>query len=108
MLTKVRVEERTIRIAMAAGTERSVTFPSPIAQVVSFAMAVAVRLETDPYVLRDRNVFGVTDSTASVWRVDAGAAGTVCTGLRAVGERLVAMLDDGREVAVDPMTGKLL
>ncbi len=108
MLTKVRVEGRTIRIAMASGTERTVTFPSPIAQLVGFAQAVAVRLEPDPYILKDRNVFGVTDNTASVWRVDSVIAGAVCTSLAAAGERLVAALDDGREVAVDPMTGRLL
>ena len=108
MLTKVKVEERTIRMQTGAGVERSVTFPTPIAQAVGFAEVVAVRLEPDPYVLQDRNVFGVPAAVSEVWRVDAGLAGTVCTMLSAAEGRLVASLDDGRDVLVDPATGKLL
>ncbi len=108
MLAKVQVQERTIRVALPEGTERTVTFPTAIAQVVGFREVVAVRCEPDAYTMRDRNVFGVTDVSGEVWRVDARIAGSVCTEIAAQAERLVASLSDGRVVALDPMTGKLL
>ncbi len=108
MLTRVRLEERTIRIPLSSGTERTVTFPTRIAEVVGFAQVVAVRCDADPYMLQDRNVFGVTDTSAEVWRVDARMAGSICTGLSAQGEHLIAALGDGRAVLLDPMTGRLL
>ena len=107
MLEGVTVEERTIRMPVDGGRERTVTFPSPIAEVLHCLSGVVVRCEADPYVLKDRNVFGVT-AGEGVWRVDARIAGSVCTALAVQGERLLATLEDGRQVTIDPRTGRLL
>ena len=108
MFPDVKVEERTLRMPTSGGRERTVTFPAPIAQVLGCSAGIAVRCETDPYTLRDRNVFGVTTGAAGVWRVDARIAGSVCTGLSSEGGRLLATLEDGSQVAIDPATGRLL
>lgn len=107
-MTNVRVDARTLRMERPGGSERSITFPTLIAQTVGFAEVVAVRCEPDPYVLRDRNVFGVTNAESSVWRVDSGIGTSVCKELSIEGGHLVARLEDGRQVALDAMTGKLL
>ena len=108
MLTKVQVQERTLRVALPDGSERTVTFPTGIAQVVGFKEVVAIRCETDPYTIQDRNVFGVPDDAREMWRVDQRLAGSVCSALAAKGDALVASLADGRTVRLDPMTGQLL
>ncbi len=108
MLTKVEVQERTLRVALPGGAERTVTFPTGIAQVVGFREVVVLRCEPDPYTMQDRNVFGVPDAAREMWRVDQRLAGSVCSALAAQGDALLASLADGRTVALDPMTGQLL
>lgn len=108
MLEDAKVQERTIRMPAPGGRERTVTFPSPIAEVLGCASCIAVRCEPDPFTLKDRNVFGVTESHG-VWRVDARIAGSVCTTIEEAQDgRVLATLEDGRQIAVDPLTGRLL
>ena len=106
-MAKARVQERTLRLEVDGGRERTVTFPAAIVQTLGFAEVVVLRLEPDPYLVQDRNVFGVKAAPSEVWRVDARLAGCVCVALTAEAGRLIAWLEDGRQVVLDPMSGRL-
>lgn len=107
MLAKVKVQERTLRLESDGGRERTVTFPAAIVQTLGFADVIVVRLEPDPYLVQDRNVFGVTVTPSEVWRVDPSLRGCVCVALAVEAGRLIASLEDGRQVALDPLSGRL-